>query len=81
MNWDLANETNIVGALLNSGFFNNYLIALGEFDVEDWKNENIAELYIMTAFFIAATLFSHILMMNMLIAIMGDTFVKVYEKK
>ena len=81
MNWDLANETNIFSALLNAGFFNNYLITLGEFDLYDWKDENIAELYIMTALFIAASFFSQILLLNMLIALMGDTFVKVLEKK
>ena len=65
--------------LINS-IINQYLLALGEFSTL----ENFAEqphagfCYI---FFVLATFFTMVTMLNMLIAIMGDTFERVTENK
>ena len=81
MNWGNSDDTNILAALIEGGLYNNYLIALGEFPIGDWNQEDSIELVIMTAFFIGATFFAQILLLNMLIAIMGSTFGEVTSKK
>lgn len=56
-----------------------YLLGLGEFDLDGYKlgpNKNMA-----WAFFILASFLILVVFMNMLIAIMGDTFGQVIEKK
>ena len=81
MNWGLTDETNIVTALITDAFFGNYKIALGEFPLDDWNDDDTFGLAMMGVLFVLATFFSQITLLNMLIAIMGDTFGTVYAKK
>ena len=58
---------------------NQYLLMLGEFQIDGFEsniNRNIC--YII---FILSTIFSNITLLNMLIALMGDTFDRVQEKR
>ena len=58
---------------------NQYLLSLGEFNFENFADQpNSAMCF---GFFIAATFITQILMLNMLIAIMGDTFERVIENR
>merc|ERR1719458_472195 len=58
---------------------NQYLLALGEFNMDSFaENPQSAICYV---FFILATFITQLTMLNMLIAIMGDTFGRVMEKK
>ena len=59
--------------------YNQYLLALGEFGLDNFADHPQAILVYL--FFIAATLISQLTMLNMLIAIMGDSFDKVIEHK
>lgn len=55
------------------------MLALGEFNTENYDEFPFAlPLYFL---FVGATLFTQLLMLNMIIAIMGDTFEKVMENK
>lgn len=60
-------------------FLNQYELALGEFNMDGFSNGPQENLCWM--FFIFATFFSQITMLNMLIAIMGDTFERIIENK
>ena len=57
--------------------FNQYLISLGDWEIGDIAGGNQAFLCYM--FFFLATFFTQVTALNMLIAIMGDTFGKVSE--
>ena len=64
---------------LVDSIINQYLLMLGEFHMDGFKfHANAALLYI---FFISTTFISQITFLNMLIAIMSDTFEKVIEQK
>ena len=54
---------------------NQYLLALGEFDIDNYLAH--PNTILCFTFFILATAFTQITMLNMLIAIMSDTFDKV----
>ena len=58
---------------------NQYLLALGDWDLETMNSESQDGLFYM--FFIMATFFSQVILLNMLIAIMGDSYEKVMENK
>ena len=58
---------------------NQYLLSLGEFSSDGFNNHS--QKYLCWIFFILATFFTQITMLNMLIAIMGNTFEMVIEKK
>jgi len=60
-------------------FLNQYLLALGEFNFGNFANQPQAILCYV--FFIGATFFTQITMLNMLIAIMGDSFERVMENR
>ena len=60
-------------------FFNQYLLALGEFNMDAFANE--PQSYLCYIFFLFATFVTQITMLNMLIAIMGDTFERVIESR
>ena len=68
-------------ALIFTAIFKMYLLMLGEFSIGDWEEVDGAYLWENKIFFIAATLFVMITMLNMLIAILSDVFAKVYERK
>lgn len=59
--------------------FNQYLLSLGEFNMDGF--ETSPQLVICYLFFIGATFITQITMLNMLIAIMGDTFDRITEAK
>ena len=58
---------------------NQYLLSLGEFDTENYEPEG--KDVIVYVIFIATTFITQITFLNMLIAIMGDTFDRVSEVK
>jgi len=63
---------------------NQYLLALGEFDTENFSmsgDDMLPNAGLNWFFFVLATFITQITIMNMLIAIMGDTFGKVTEIK
>ena len=66
-------ENGFIAALLNQ-----YMLGLGEFDVEDFNGDNAFACWI---FFCLATFITQITIFNMLIAVMGDTYDRVSEKK
>mmetsp|Transcript_26142 Transcript_26142/g.18565 ORF Transcript_26142/g.18565 Transcript_26142/m.18565 type:complete len:109 (+) Transcript_26142:1947-2273(+) len=57
---------------------NQYLVGLGDFNTDNYSQENKIMIWL---FFILATFITQITFMNLLIAIMGDTFDRVSEKK
>ena len=63
------------------GIFNQYMLSLGEFnDLTNIDAENLTfESYVVMIFFFMATFFTQITMLNMLIAIMGDSFARSME--
>ena len=64
---------------LVDSIINQYLLMLGEFHMDGFKfHANAALLYI---FFISTTFISQITFLNMLIAIMGDTFDRVIDQR
>ena len=58
---------------------NQYLLALGEFNLDNFESGSQAGLCYL--FFVFATLFTQVTMLNMLIAIMGDTFARTMENR
>lgn len=64
--------------LLNA-FYNQYMLALGEFTIDAFDDE--PQVYLCYAMFLGATFFTQITFLNMLIALMGDTYGKVMEAK
>ena len=78
-----ANSNDVVEPVFNFFIFdmlyNQYMLSLGEFAMdgfEDHPNERLA--YVL---FLFSTFFTQITFLNMLIAIMGNTFDSVMEKK
>ena len=63
---------------LPSVIYNQYMLALGEFETENLSGPQATLCY---TFFILATFFSLIMILNMFIAIMGDTFERNIENK
>ena len=59
--------------------YNQYMLALGEFAVDGFANHPVSDMCYLL--FIFATLFTQVVFLNMLIAIMGNTFAQVMEKK
>ena len=59
--------------------FNQYLIGLGEFDLDNYKLERHD--WFVWVLFIFMTFLTQIVFLNMLIAIMGDTYAKETEFK
>ena len=63
------------GWLFNT-FINQYLLSLGEFGMDNFEGDNQLFIYLL---FILATFFTQVTVLNMLIAIMGNTFDNVKE--
>ena len=59
-------------------FVRSYLVGLGEFGMDNFTGEGGALIWF---FFLLATFITQLLFMNLLIAIMGDTFDRVQEVK
>ena len=64
-----------VGVTVIDSLISTYLLALGEFDLDGYKEG--PDVYIAWFFFVMATYLILIVFMNMLIAIMGETFSQV----
>ena len=62
-----------------NAFYNQYMLALGDFDYGNF--ESGPQTYLCYLLFLSATFFTQITFLNMLIALMGDTFAKVMEQK
>jgi len=65
---------------MNSGF-SQYLLTLGEFSLDNYTSASEHFSGIEWYLFIAATLFGQLIILNMLIAIMGYTFDKIFENQ
>ena len=59
--------------------FNQYMLALGEFGMDNFQDH--PQQLLIYCFFFAATFISQLTMLNMLIAIMGDSFNRVFENR
>lgn len=57
------------------------MLALGEFGTDNFSADGSKNSQIVWLLFVAATFLSQITILNMLIAIMGDTFGRVYEQQ
>ena len=71
------------GNWVTDGIFNQYMLSLGEFgDLTNIDSENLTlETWVIMIFFLMATFFTQITMLNMLIAIMSDSFDRSMENK
>ena len=83
LNTSQAEEDKIVydvsGFFLLDSFVNEYLLSLGEFSMDAFKNyTNVFWCYTL---FITATLLAQVVFLNMLIALMGSTFDELIDKK
>ena len=56
------------------------MLALGEFTIDAFEDDT-PQVYLCYMFFLGATFFTQITFLNMLIALMGDTYGKVMEAK
>ena len=76
------NEDGIISSIFGIAFLDSYvrtyLVALGEFDIDNYEGPDSALSWI---FFLLATFIAQIIFMNLLIAIMGDTFDRVQDMK
>jgi len=68
-----------VGHPFLDALLNQYMLALGEFGTDNFSADGSKNSQICWMLFVAATFLSQITILNMLIAIMGDTFGRVYE--
>lgn len=67
------------GHFMIDSAWNQYLLSLGEFAMDGFDDH--PEMYLVYFFFMMATFFTQVTFLNMLIAIMGDTFGRVIENK
>lgn len=65
------------GIWILNAFYNQYMLSLGEFNLDSFANG--PQTYMCYFFFIMATFLTQITFLNMLIALMGDTFDRVIE--
>ena len=75
---DLYDNDIFASSYLNS-FMSQYLVTLGEFSLDNYSKAGEPNAGIDWSFFIAATVFGQLVILNMLIAIMGNTFDKIFE--
>ncbi len=75
------NDPDLEGAKFISGFWNSmiysYRLSLGDFGLDAFDNSR--DLVLIWAFFVVCSLFTAIILLNMLVAIMGDSFNRVME--
>jgi hypothetical protein len=67
-------DNNVFDSILNQ-----YLLGLGEFTYDDYP-DNAAK-YLIWIYFILATIFTNINFLNLLIAIISDTYARITEAK
>ena len=63
--------------ILTSGFYYTYLLSLGEFGVDDFENFEIE--FLVTIFFLLASLLTMVVMFNILIAVISTIYENVIE--
>ena len=61
--------------------FSQFIQSLGEFNLDNFSKKSDSDSGYDWTFFILSTLFVNLVIFNMLIAIMGDTFDRVFENK
>ena len=61
--------------------FNQFIQSLGEFNLDNFSKATDTDSGFDWTFFILSTLFVNLVVFNMIIAIMGDTFDRVFENK
>ena len=59
--------------------YNQYMLSLGEFGMDNFDDN--PQTHLIYVIFLSATFFTQITFLNMLIALMGDTFGRVIESK
>ena len=69
----------VFGQFIIDVIFNQYMLSLGEFTMDGYDDH--PEMVLCYFFFLGATFVTAITFLNMLIAIMGDTFGRVYENR
>ena len=62
--------------ILNA-LYNQYMLSLGEFAIDNYDDQ--PQVYLCYILFLSATFFTQITFLNMLIAVMGDTYGKIME--
>ena len=62
--------------ILNA-LYNQYMLAIGEFAIDNYDGQ--PQVYLCYILFLSATFFTQITFLNMLIAVMGDTYGKIME--
>ena len=77
---DLYDNEIFASSYLNS-FMSQYLVTLGEFSLDHYSKAGELNAGIDWSFFIAATVFGQLVILNMLIAIMSNTFDKIFENQ
>ena len=70
---------NLTGYFILDALMNQYFLALGEFHLENFSDHPHA--FLVYFFFVMATLFTQVTILNMIIAIMGDTFDKATDER
>lgn len=64
-----------------NAFIHMYILAVGDYDTDAFSNKGEINQAVIWMVFFAATFMLQVTFMNMLIAIMGNTFDEVMEKK
>ena len=72
-------DDEIFGSSYLNSFLSQYLLTLGEFGLDNYSKATEQNSGIDWFFFIGATFFGQLVILNMLIAIMANTFDKVFE--
>ena len=67
------------GYFIIDKFYNQYMLSLGEFALDGFEKH--PQSFLCHFFFILATIFTQLIIFNMMIAIMGDTFGKIMESR
>lgn len=75
MNNDRANSSLFHIPNFTDAVIYSYLLALGEFNTDEFDDSSAP--FLLWAMFLLATAFSMIILLNMLIAIMGESFTKI----
>jgi len=78
---DSLYDEEIFSSSYSNVLFSQYIQSLGEFNLDNFSKATESDSGIDWTFFIASTLFVNLVIFNMLIAIMGDTFDRVFENK
>ena len=76
---DMVVDETFGGIWILNAFYNQYMLSLGEFAIDNFAEGG--QTYLCYFFFLCATFLTQITFLNMLIALMGDTFSKVMESQ